>query len=82
MIFTKKNVLILIAFNILIYSYTLISRTPIMTEKSCKNYIIEHQYQIVEENDDDPDERYFRIITDDLNYYEEITIRAKDDSFL
>jgi len=78
-IFTKGSIIlriqtILTGFILLGALVVLIGAFPIMTENSCKKYIIEHQDDITK---DGPNK--YRLQTPDLNYYEEVTINLRSD---
>lgn len=54
----------------------LIGSTPVMTNNQCKKYIIEHKDNIIKES-----ESNYRLYSNDLKYYEEVTISIRDNSY-
>jgi len=55
--------------------------TPLMTEKQCIKYIVEHKDDIVRSGDFNFENTGYRLQTPDLMYYKDITITQRGTSY-
>lgn len=72
---SPEIIIVLIILSIISFLF-LIAHYPYITENDCKNYIIEHQDDMIKYKTN----RY-KIDTCEFNYYTDITIRISDSSY-
>lgn len=80
----NNNILlgILVGYSLIILSMIMIKNLP--SEKTCKKYIIEHQKEIVIDTSNfisqEKGKKYFKIMSTEYSYFEDITIRLNDEN--